>query len=186
VEKTAAFTLTAEDLGRFVKSFSRDDTFTVLYVLTKAEKPRTIGELCRQYGASPIEMKDRLERLRALGLIGEKGGGYLASARAVIAMRSLEERLGKRQLSNATSVTGAVEGSSMVVPVNVATESHAASVMDGTTNNGGSFSVRLTATASGPLEARSSTTETANEDTSTPVSDLPKQSNAATRSQYYM
>ncbi len=96
--KRASLALTAEDLERFVKTFSRDDTFTLLYLLTKVEAPRTLEDLCRRYGASPSEMKDRLDRLNGLGLISQRGRGYLASAKAVVAMQSLEERLGKGRL----------------------------------------------------------------------------------------
>src|ERR1700759_212109 len=98
MEASAEFTLTASDLERFVVTLSGDDTFTVLYLLTKADRPLSFESLCRNYGASPIEMKDRLDCLLSLKLVYKKGHAYVASAKAIIAMESLAKRLGSAEL----------------------------------------------------------------------------------------
>ena len=178
MESTLPLALTPEDLERFVKTFSRDDTFTVLYLLTKAEAPRALEDLCRQYGASPSEMKDRLDRLNGLGLISRRGRGYLASAKAVVAVQSLEERLGKADLP-AAAITAAA-----VAPTYVGNELYSAPPV---TSNGVSFSVRLTTTAVNGLEEAPPPPETepVNEANITSVVGLPRQS-SGTRSQLYM
>ena len=179
MESALPLALTAEDLERFVKTFSRDDTFTLLYLLTKAEAPRTLEDLCRRYGASPSEMKDRLDRLNGLGLISRRGRGYLASAKAVVAMQSLEERLGKGRLP-AAAITAAA-----VAPTYVGNELYSAPPV---TSNETSFCVRLSIAAVRGVEGEAPPapeTEPVNEGNLTSVAGLTKQS-SATRSQLYM
>lgn len=111
-------TLRSEDLERFVATFTRDDTFTLLYILTRSESPRALEELSRRYGAPLADIKDRLERLLHLGLVTRKGHTYEAAPRATIAMRLLEERSKGRQLP-AVGTTAAIDASvrQYVVPI---------------------------------------------------------------------
>jgi hypothetical protein len=92
MENPAQLALDEAVLAQFVRTFSQDDTFTLLYVLTKSERPRTLEDLSRTYGGSFAEIKDRLDRLTRLKLVTRKGRAYLAVATAVIAMRSVEEQ----------------------------------------------------------------------------------------------
>jgi hypothetical protein len=178
MESTLPMEVESEDLSRFVKAFSRDDTFTVLYLLTKAEVPRTLEDLCRRYGGSVGEIKDRLDRLTLLGLVGRRGRGYIASAKAIAAMRWLEERLGKAALPTATATEAVTHA-----PLYVANAA-SATPLQARTNNGRTLSCWWVTTASG-AEAPPLTTEPVNESCATSVVNIPEQPNA-TRSQLYM
>jgi DNA-binding Lrp family transcriptional regulator len=182
METLLSLTITAEDLERFVKILSRDDTFTVLYLLTKAKSPSTLENLCRQYGASATEMRDRLERLSRLDLITRRGRGYVAAREAVVAMKSLEERLGKSDLPMASVMAAPA---TVIEPMYVPGEIYSAPLAEARTNNGTSLSVIVTATASSESNVPPTKANPVNEDNIASVESLPEQPNA-TRSQLYM
>jgi hypothetical protein len=182
MEKMLPEALTSEDLARFVKTFSRDDTFTVLYLLVKAESPKTLEGLCREYGTPAAEIKDRLERLSNLGLIGRRGRGYSAARTAIAAMRSLQERLNKSELPMASVMAAPA---TVTAPIYAPSEVYSAPLIEGRTNNGTSLSVVMTATASGGSEVPPPKANLVNDDKIASVESPPKQPNA-TRSQLYL
>jgi hypothetical protein len=168
-------------LQRFFKVFSRDDTFTVLYILTKAESPRSVEDLCRDYAASPQEMKDRLVRLGELQLVNRKGRNFVARPAAIDLMRLLEDRFGRSELPASQVIT---VGASLVESVRFPTDAGLLPLVEGRTNNGTSFSVTMTAKASDRGQTVAPEAIRATDENSASVNILPKQPSAA-QSQVY-
>jgi hypothetical protein len=77
--------------ARLARVFTQDDTFTVLFILTRRKSPQTPEEIFKTHGGPLDELRDRLQRLHALGLVQRKGHAYSATPEASAAVFSLEE-----------------------------------------------------------------------------------------------
>lgn len=173
--------VTPGELDRIASTFSRDDTFTVLYILTKAKTPYSLENLRKRYGAPPSELIDRLNRLVHLGLAGRRGRDYVATGSARVIMSLLEKKFGSSELP-AVSASASEEAS--IRPIFVFGNADFATV-EALTNNGTLFSIEATVEASSGRDAISKPTEPVNEGNVTGIADTTTKPHAD-RSQLYL
>jgi hypothetical protein len=181
----SSLVLSDVDLAQFVKTFSRDDTFVVLYVLTKSEEPRAIEDLRKKYGASFHEMKDRLDRLASLGLVTRKGRGYLATSRAIIGMLSLEEHFKGKDLP-VVAPSATIEAAPAIGWSGEVGEQLGAPFCEAKTNNSTWVSVELSSVATSEnAQVNPEQSQPRNQENTNAVVDETVRPNA-TRSQLYL
>jgi len=99
--------LDAANLTKLGKALGDDDSFVMLFELSKLQKPTSVRDLSKTFRLYPDETTEILERLVRLGLVAKKGRNFQILPHAALAFAVLQKHLATLMPASAQRVSSA-------------------------------------------------------------------------------